>query len=192
MIEVNIMIKFGKKVNLRPVLLSVLVGFIPGCFFWVFFNGWLGFFVGFCFFAAIIAYYYLNLSKVFNYWQFDGENIEYNDMTNPTKKLMLILFPYFVKMDVIKGEDIKSIKLLGDMKNQKTLPPMVPFSNTYSIFYARISMMKNPIGVEITMKDGKQKYLDISRDYTYDKEKSTKRINDLLSDFTNLNKVQHQ
>lgn len=48
------MMQFGKKVNFRPLLISLFVGFIPGNVAYVFFqNGWVGLFVGLCFFSII-------------------------------------------------------------------------------------------------------------------------------------------
>ena len=176
------MIRFGKKINLRPLLIGLIVAFIPGSFFYAFFGAWMGLFVGLCFFAAIFIYYYINSPKVFNYWQFDGENVEYYDMSNSWKPALMILFPHFVKMDSISKEEIKSIKVLGDMNELKKLPSMVPVSNAYNIFSAQMSMMKNPLAIKITTIDGKVINLDISRDYTYDKDKTTQSVDNFLSD----------
>jgi hypothetical protein len=75
---------------------------------------------------------------------------------------------------------------MGNIQDQTQLPSMVPFSNAYSIFYSRLSMMKNPVGIEITTTDGKQIYLNAARDYAYDKEKAVKEINTFMGDFSSL------
>lgn len=185
------MMQFGKKVNFRPLLISLFVGFIPGNVAYVFFqNGWVGLFVGLCFFSIIFfAHYYPELPELFSYWQFDGETLKYNNMASPKKRLVMMFFPSFAKMDTVKKSQIKSVKLMGDVKNQTELPSMVPFSNAYSIFYSRLSMMKNPVGIEITTTDDKKIYLNAARDYAYDKEKTVKEINSFMGDFSSLKSV---
>lgn len=100
-----------------------------------------------------------------------------------------MFFPSFAKMDTVKKSQIKLVKLMGDVKNQTELPSMVPFSNAYSIFYSRLSMMKNPVGIEITTTDDKKIYLNAARDYAYDKEKIVKEINSFMGDFSSLKSV---
>ncbi|HIY93382.1 hypothetical protein [Companilactobacillus sp. HBUAS56275] len=181
------MMQFGKKVNFRPLLISLLIGFIPGnAAYAISGNGLIGLFVGLCFFSIIFAHYYSELPALFSYWQFDGEKLEYNNMASPAKRVSMIFFPSFAKMETIKKEQIKSVQLMGNIQDQTQLPSMVPFSNAYSIFYSRLSMMKNPVGIEITTTDGKQIYLNAARDYAYDKEKAVKEINTFMGDFSSL------
>lgn len=187
-IEVIIMMQFGKKVSFRPLLIGLFVGFIPGLLAYLFFNnGLIGLLVGAIFFGIVFVYYYTNLPDIFSYWQFDGENLQYVNMDSPMKKVAMIFLPSFTKMNTIKKEQIKSVKLMGNIKDQVQLPSMVPFSNMYSIYYARISMMKNPVGIEITTTDNQKIYLSASRDYAYNKEKAVKDINVFMGDFSVAN-----
>lgn len=178
------MLRFGKKVNLRPLIVSIAIAFLPGYLFGILFNNLIGLLVGFCFFSIVFSYYYVNLPNQFCYWQFDGNNIEYNDINSPFKKLAIMFFPHFYRMSIIKKEQIQSIKLLGNIDTKKNLPFMLPVSNAYSIFSARLSMIKNPIGIEITTVDNNKIYLDASRDYTYNSKKATEKINKFLTNFS--------
>lgn len=179
-----LMLRFGKKVNLRPLMVSVAIAFLPGYLFGILFSISIGLLTGFCFFSAIFLYYYVNLPSQFCYWQFDGKNIEYDDINDSFRRLITMFFPHFYKMSMIKKEQVRSIKLLGNIEDKENLPFMVPVSNAYSLFSTRLSMIKNPTGIEVTTMDNNKIYLDVSRDYTYDNKKTIKKINKFLANFS--------
>lgn len=179
-----LMLRFGKKVSLRPLIVSIAIAFLPGYLFGILFDVPIGLLAGFCFFSVVFLYYYVNLPSQFCYWQFDGKNIEYDDINNSFRRLIIMFFPHFYKMSVIRNEQVRSIKLLGNIEDKENLPFMVPVSNAYSLFSARLSMIKNPVGIEVTTTDNNKIYLDVSRDYTYNSKKTTEKINKFLVKFS--------
>ncbi len=94
----------------------------------------------------------------------------------------MMIFPNFTKLEQINTSDIKSAQVIGSTGEIKSLDFMVPVSNAYSIFYARMSMIKNPLEIQLTLNDGRKIDLDASRDYTYHSKETIQRLNQFMTD----------
>ena len=78
--KVIIMLKFGKKVTYRPLIISILFTLIP-LIPAIKFNWPLAYLLSLVVFSIIFFVYYLfNLPTTFNYWEADVNVIRYNDM----------------------------------------------------------------------------------------------------------------
>ncbi|USQ68704.1 hypothetical protein M5C72_00255 [Companilactobacillus allii] len=86
-------------------------------------------------------------------------------------------------MKEISINDVISIQIIGSTGKLKSLDFMLPVSTAYGIFYSRMSMIKNPLGVELILKNKERIYLDASRDFTYHPKETVKELNTLISSF---------
>ena len=138
----------------------------------------------FAFFFIIMfnGHYFANLPGLFQYWEYDNGVIRFNNMNKLGNRLFMMIFPNFAKLEQINTSDIKSAQVIGSTGEIKSLDFMVPVSNAYSIFYARMSMIKNPLEIQLTLNDGRKIDLDASRDYTYHSKETIQRLNQFMND----------
>lgn len=178
------MFKFGKKVNYRPILVSLAFALIPiigiGHFYPL-----RGILAGLLVFLLVILIYYLpNLPILFSYWQADNNEIKFNDMSNLSHRLTMILLP-FKQLSTINEKDIQSITILGKLEDTKEMTYAMQVGAYYAILTPIISMIKNPVSLELTMNNGQKVQLSISRDYAYDHKKTIAKLNQFFDTLDN-------
>ncbi|PMD73138.1 hypothetical protein [Companilactobacillus nuruki] len=179
------MFKFGKKVNYRPILVSLAFALIPiigiGHFYPL-----RGILAGLLVFLLVVLIYYLpNLSILFSYWQADNNEIKFNDMSNLSHRLTMILLPFKNQLSTIKEKDIHSITVLGKLEDPKEMTYAMQVGAYYAILTPIISMIKNPVSLELTMNNGQKVQLSISRDYAYDHKKTIAKLDQFFGSLDN-------
>lgn len=177
------MMKFGKKITFRPLIISLVIslpiGFSIG-------SG-LGVIPGFClgllfFLIMYNGYYYSNVPALFSYWEFDGQSIKYANFNDPKSRLLMMSFPIFLSLKQIDIKQISSMELIGANNKRADIQSMIPLSTAYGIFYARISMIKNPLELRVVLNSKETIDLDLSRDYTYKSKETLKKVSTVMDE----------
>jgi len=84
------MLKFGKRINYRPLVFSLFYGVLLFLITLIFSKPILSIFLGILLFLWILfGYYWRILPTMFNYWEVDEKTIKYSDMTNKGKKTLM-------------------------------------------------------------------------------------------------------
>lgn len=105
-------IEFGKRVNRRPIFISLILSFLAGG---------LGLIVNIklsiisflvVLFLLICVYYPTYLPKLFGHWQLENHGISYYKMNSYRDKLKMILFPDSVDFQFISYSQIKEFKVI--------------------------------------------------------------------------------
>ena len=189
------MLKFGKKVSFRPLIVSLTIGLLIGFMFSdIFSSGSIGFIFGTSFFLLIFLGHYWRASSVlFNYWEFNNGTIKYNDVNNPTNVLLMMLLPLSSPLKSFSVNDIQSIIVNGDLKSATT-PMAVPFSGYLGLFSGSIAIAKSQNNLDVTLKNGQQITLDYSRDFSYNQKKTIEKLDKFLDSLDSvkvINKANH-
>lgn len=180
------MLKFGKKVTYRPLLVALAFALIPTVAF-SFASSNLGLEIGAAVFLFIICVYYLpNLPLIFSYWQVDAEDIQYNDLHKLSRRLLAILFPFKNQLLTIHIKDITSITIDGLEKPIEQASFALPYSVPYAIMTPAISMIKNPVTLTFQMNDSQSIELNVSRDYAYNKKETIKKLNQFINSLDDI------
>lgn len=180
------MLKFGKKVTYRPLLVALAIALIPTVAF-SFASSNLGLEIGAAVFLFIIFVYYLpNLPLIFSYWQIDAEDIQYNDLHKLSRRLLAILFPFKNQLLTIHIKDITSVTIDGLEKPIERASFALPYSVPYAIMTPAISMIKNPVTLTFQMNDGQSIELNVSRDYAYNKKETIKKLNQFINSLDDI------
>ena len=160
------MIKFGKKVNYRPLAVSFLLAITLGIIFgWSFYRK-LGIEIGIIIFLLMILGHYLFiLPIIFNYWDSDNNYIHYTDIRSIHKRLLSILFPVLLSTQKIDKSQISQINVLGLPQPKFSLTDELIVSEEGGMMYNLYLMINEPIKVRLTMANQRKIDLDISRDY---------------------------
>lgn len=188
------MIKFGKKVSYRPVLVSLFYSlftlivavylqvatmYLPATAFYL---------ASLAIFCAILFGYYLpNLPNSFTYWEADQTVIRYNDM-NYKHRISMMFFPYQNQLTTINKRDIASITVEGNLNNPEKIAYPMDFSLIYAILTPLLSVLKNPITLKLTLKNGQIIELNVSRDFAYNNQKTISKLNQFF-DGLNSNQI---
>ncbi|KRL43577.1 hypothetical protein FD29_GL000721 [Companilactobacillus mindensis DSM 14500] len=160
-------LKFGKKINAMPLVISLVIGGAIGYCFLLLFNqigvsilfGVLGFIVS-------VMFYSINLNGTHGYWQITDEGISYYDYSSTAKKIKAILLPWGLKPTTI---DFSKIKLAAIVVGKgMTLPagigPEGAIDAGYYLVDQAIDRMDSMYSVELQLTDQKTIDLDISND----------------------------
>lgn len=193
------MLNFGKKVNYRPVLISLLIGLIVGSIVGAIFQSSIG---GFLVTAAIflfvfLGYYLVTLPNTFSYWEVDKDVIKYSNMDHKAHRVAMMLLPTTMnRLTEIDMHDIKTIVLHGSQDKPKDMPFALFYNPYLAIVSASVSMGRNPMYAEIILQNGQEIDLDMSRDYIYNSQVTFEKIDELIEilDRTSINvinKMQH-
>lgn len=185
------MLKFGKKVSYRPILVSLfysLFTLIVAVYLQVATMYWpaIGFYLAsvaiFC--AILFGYYLPNLPNSFTYWEADQTTIRYNAM-NYKHRISMMFFPYQNQLTTINKKDIASITVTGDFNNPKNIAYPMDFSLIYAILTPLLSVLKNPITLKLTLKNGQTIELNVSRDFAYSNQKTIAKLNQFFDSLNN-------
>ena len=175
--KVIIMLKFGKKVTYRPLIISILFTLIP-LIPAIKFNWPLAYLLSLVVFSIIFFVYYLfNLPTTFNYWEADVNVIRYNDMKKISSRLVMMLASFKNQLTTIKKQDIQSITVNGKLANPDEVAVPLQVTAYYAVLTPILSMIKNPVTLELTMKDGQTISLSVARDYAYSNKKTIEKLN---------------
>jgi len=179
------MLKFGKKINYRPLTIAFLIAFIPSFATHDIFDSTpLGLTVGaIVFLGVLFIYYFPNIPLEFNYWETDGKTIKYCDMSNWHNRLLGMLLPPATHLTTIDVTNIQSLSLIGDLNSQYKAPMMIPVTVQNTVFYPALSMISHPNKVRLNLKDGTAIDLDIAHDYTYSKNTTIQKLQQLFQMF---------
>ena len=176
--KVIIMLKFGKKITYRALLISLLIGFLPGSAAGDILNSVpMGLLVGLAFSLYVFfAYYFPNVPTLFVYWTADSDEIRYCDIKSWKNRLLGMVAPFAAKMVTIKKSDIKSATVVGDLSGNFAMPMAIPFSPGVAVLSPVLSMIHHPDLVVLTLKDGSTVDLDVSRDYAYSRDNTLDKL----------------
>ncbi|WP_057880169.1 hypothetical protein [Companilactobacillus kimchiensis] len=176
------MLKFGKRVSYRPLIISLLIGLIAGYpTADVLNSGLYGLGVGFVFFCIVFfGYYFLNVPILFVYWDVNSDGIRYYDVDKWNNRLLSMLVPPLSKYTTINKNSIKSITFIGDLDNRFEIPMALPYTAAVGVFTGAISMAHHPDFVRLNLIDGSTVNMSIARDYTYSRNKTIDKLNLLL------------
>lgn len=176
------MLKFGKKVTYRPILVALSFALVPTIAF-SFASLMRGLLVGAIILLFIIFVYYLpNLPLIFSYWQTDSKEIQYTDLHKLSSRLTTILLPFRNQLLTIQKTDIKSITINGLEKPVAQASFALPYSVPYAIMTPAISMIKNSVTLTLLMKSGQTIELNVSRDYAYNKKETIVKLNQFFTE----------
>jgi hypothetical protein len=175
--KVIIMLKFGKKVSYRPILVSFYFTLIPliaaiAGHFPIMYLVSLAVFL-----TVLLAYYLPNLPLIFNYWESDQDTISYNDMTTYKRRISMILVPHKNQLVTINKKDIQSITVTGKINNPDEITTPLEVTGYFAVLTPLLSMLKNPITLNLVMTDGQTIELSVSRDFAYDNKKTIEKLN---------------
>jgi hypothetical protein len=178
------MLKFGKRINYRPLLVSTLSALLIGGLFGFNISHSLGLKVGLIIFTLIfLGHYLLILPVIFNYWDSDSRFIRYNNEINFGKRIFTMIFPGLDKLTVIDKKSIKSITLTGLPMKTNLLSSALVVSTEGGFLYNLLVMMHHPVKLELTLTDGQKISLDLSQDYVYHPAKTLGKVKIFLQDF---------
>ena len=131
----------------------------------------------------LFIYYFPNIPLEFNYWETDGKTIKYCDMSNWHNRLLGMLLPPATHLTTIDVTNIQSLSLIGDLNSQYKAPMMIPVTVQNTVFYPALSMISHPNKVRLNLKDGTAIDLDIAHDYTYSKNTTIQKLQQLFQMF---------
>lgn len=168
------MFKFGKKVNYRPLLISLLIASLVGIPAQdIFKRPLISILVGLGLFSIIFFGYYLpNIPLEFSYWEADEQFIRYVDTSNLRTRILSMFLPFINPLTIIDKTDIKTISVIGNI-NQDFEAPMA------------IAMVHNPDYVRVTLKNNQIIDLSIRRDYTYSRDTTLKKLTNFFNSLDN-------
>lgn len=170
------MIKFGKRVNYRPLFISLFLGLVPGLIFTIvsvriaLLAGLLVFLVSF------LGYYLRILPELFNYWEVGDGYIQYSDLDEVSARFKALLLPFSSHMKTIDFNSIKSVTIKGNLSNQEEMPMAIPYSGYLAVITAILSITRNPVDIVFELTDGKTVTVSAARDMVYDKDKAIKKL----------------
>ena len=186
------MLKFGKKVSYRPIIVSFsysLLTLITAIYLQVATMYWpaIGFYLAsLAIFSAILFGYYLpNLPNSFTYWESNPTSIRYNNMASYKHRISMMLFPYQNQLTTINKKNIQSITVTGNLTHPKETAYPLDFSLIYAILTPLLSVLKNPITLKMTLKDGQMIELNVSRDFAYNNKKTIEKLNQFFDSLDN-------
>lgn len=182
-----IMFEFGKKITFRPWIISILIAFLPTVIAGDLFKNWaIAFGIGGIFFLyTFFAYYFPNVPLEFQYWQVDQKTIKYTDIDDHKNRLLGMLCPPAVHFTTIQKSDIIKISLVGNINKKFTSPMAIPYTPAFGVTYAAIAMVHNPDYVRLELKNGQIVDLSIRRDYTYSRDKTLAKLDQLFVSLDN-------
>lgn len=177
------MLKFGKKLNYRPLLISAAIGLMPGLAANDIFESPAAGFIGFAIFFLFIflGYYLFNVSILFNYWEVDQDQIRYTNMNSYLHRIVMMFLPMTVNhLTKINLQDVASLTVQGTYDKPKGMPFALPFTPYMGILFPILSIAHNPLDVMIKLKNGQSVQLSMARDYIYNSAATFKKLDQLM------------
>lgn len=173
------MIKFGRKINVVPLLISLVIGVAIGYFLDVVFDQTIaGILFGVLGFMAAIVVYSINLSRSYGYWEITDRGINCYDYSTNGKRFKAIMFPFGQTQSQIDFQQIESISLIAVSGFQvpeitKAAPASAYIVQTFVEDYA------SPYYLRLELNDDSEVDLDLSFDANA-KAKIQKTLNFLV------------
>lgn len=158
-------LNFGKKINMIPLLISLIIGGIIGyCFQLIFSQLGASILFGLVGFVASVMFYSINLNGTHGYWQITDQKISYYDYDSTGKKVMAILLPWKLKPTTINFTEIKTAAIV--VGKGMTLPagigPEGAIDAGYYLVDQAIDRMDSMYILELKLNDHRTIDLDIS------------------------------
>lgn len=181
------MLKFGKRVTYRPLLISLLISLLPGLgFYYVFSSVLIGLMVGLGIFLIIfVGYYWQILPTMFNYWEIDATEIRYSNMESKSKRFLILIAPFAVKKNTLDLDKIASVTITGKLDSYFDIPIAIPYSAYLGILTPIISIIRNPVDLKFVLKDGSSVTLSVARDFIYNKNSVVGKLDKLFEKLSN-------
>jgi len=178
------MLKFGKRVNYRPLFFSSFVAMALGLLFGLNIDKSLGFEVGIIMFSLmILGHYLIALPILFNYWDINGTQVRYSNIKRIPTRILTIFFPKLLSLKTINKKQIISIDLLGLPQQKTNLSSELVVPEEGGFTYNLLLMMNEPVKVRLVLVDNSTVDLDLSRDYVDCPHETIKKINLFLNEF---------
>lgn len=181
------MLKFGKKLNYRPLLISLGLAIIFGSIGLILSPVAAGIIGIGVFVVCFFVYYLRSVPVIFQYWEADQDSLRYSDLTHIGHRLFLMLFPFKNHLKVIKTTDIDSITIKGKLDSLTEIPNAIPYSGYLAIMSPAISISQNPVDLIVKLVDGTTVDLSVARDYVYDPKKAIRQLKKLFATLENTN-----
>ncbi|KRO00020.1 hypothetical protein [Companilactobacillus kimchiensis] len=178
------MLKFGKKVNYRPLLISLSTALVIGALFGLNISKSLGLKIGaIMFLLMILGHYLLVLPVLFNYWDSDKTSIHYSDIKKLNHRFLAIFLPITLPIHTIDKAKIISISILGLPQHNPSLSSELIVSEEGGFIYNLILMINDPVKIRLIMTDNSHIDLDLSRDYVAHQDETIGKLNLFLNEF---------
>lgn len=175
------MITFGKKMNFRPLLISLAFFLFASLVAWSvlsldnFQNENLAWAIGFIFFALIAFGYYPNVLPIeFNYCEISDQKIRFYDYGNYWNRIKMIFLGKVSPLKEIATNEVVDAKFLGK-KSLVKMPPTIFYPMILIYFIGIISSTANLCSLQLKLKDGQKINLSLSRDKIYEPENTINR-----------------
>ncbi|HIY93336.1 hypothetical protein [Companilactobacillus sp. HBUAS56275] len=177
------MIKFGKRVNYRPLIISLVLGLFPGLIFaMVGFGKIPSILVGIgIFLVFFVGYYFRILPVLFNYWEVGNGYVQYINLNKTSARFKALLLPFSVHMKTIDFNSIKSATIKGDLSKLEQEPMAIPYSGYLAVITAVLSIIHNPVDITFELTDGTSITVGAARDMVYGKDKAIKKLEKMLN-----------
>lgn len=178
------MLKFGKKLNYRPLLMSLFWALLCGSLFGFNISKTLGIRIAIIIFGIIFIGHYLTiLPTIFNYWDSSDKFIRYNDKSNSFKRLLIMLIPKLDTYKVIDKKLIRSIQITGLPMTNDLLSSALFVATEGGFLYNLMVMIRYPVKVKLLLKNGQIINLNLSRDYVDHPAETIGKLKIFLNDF---------
>jgi len=177
------MLKFGKKITYRPLIISLLLALLPGFILNIIFKPIMGILVGTAIFLIfLLGYYWRNVPTLFNYWEVAQDTIGYSDLSNKKECFKLLLAPLSMHLKIIEFSNIKSVTITGELEKVNDMPMAVPYSGYLAVMTAAISMINNPVNIKFDLKDGTSITVSAARDFIYSEKTTITKLNKMFAE----------
>lgn len=182
--ELMFMLKFGKKVNYRPLLVSLGVALIVGLLFGLNISKLLGWEIGtIMFLLMILGHYWLVMPIIFNYWYSTDSTVNYSDINKLSSRLLMIFLPFQLHLKTINKNQITAITLLGLPQRNPNLGSELLVSEEGGFMYNILLMINEPVKVRLGLANGQTIDLDLSQDFVAHQSETLGKLRIFLSEF---------
>jgi len=176
------MTKFGKKVNFRPLFVSLLIGLLFDLTFSEVFNPTIGFILGAALFLWIfLGYYWPTIRVTFDYWEIDNKSLRYSNMDSQSNRLMTMIAPSSNHLKEVNISSIRSATLTGDLSKVKEAPFALPYSAYLGVLSGILSIIRNPIDIKFDLIDGSSFTVSVARDFSYNSKETVEKLDKVFT-----------
>ncbi|WP_229714627.1 hypothetical protein [Lactobacillus apis] len=118
-------------------------------------------------------YYPTALQYDYSYYEISANQIRYYDFSTRLKKFEMIFLGPNTPMKSLNMDEVEDAKTFGESGVEK-LPSVALFDPIIFLpFLTKVSVIKNPYGIELELDSGQKKYISSARDKVYDKQTCT-------------------
>lgn len=175
------MMTFGKKMNFRPLLISLAYFLFASLVAWDVLSldnshnenwAWV---IGFVFFALVAFGYYPNVLAIeFNYCEISAKKIRFYDYGSYWNRIKMIFLGKLCPLKEIATGEVVEAKFSGK-KSLVKMAPTIFYPMILIYFVGIISSINNLCGLQLKLADGQKVTLSLSRDKIYEPEKTIDR-----------------